>query len=155
MRVSRCPQAAILRCASAAAPALLLSAQGLDVHVWRLGAALDRQHQVRPRAHLSTGKTERQYHMHRVMSHPHSRVPSCHHLQLHLHARPGEVELPHSRESAASICGGEKPPALLPSLVSCDGRAAAALHSFHLQLHHYSRHVDVHASQASWQAACQ
>ncbi len=46
VRVSKCPQAAILRCTSAAHPALLLSAQGLDVHVWRLGSALDRQHQV-------------------------------------------------------------------------------------------------------------
>ncbi|CAL5222772.1 g5185 [Coccomyxa viridis] len=46
VRVSRCPQAAILRCAGAAQPALLLSAQGLDVHVWQLGAALDRQHQA-------------------------------------------------------------------------------------------------------------
>ena len=46
MRVSRCPQAAILRCATAAEPALLLSAEGLDIHVWQLGSALDRQNQV-------------------------------------------------------------------------------------------------------------
>ena len=51
VRVSRCPQTAILRCASAAQPALLLSAQGLDVHVWQLGAALDRQHQVHHQHH--------------------------------------------------------------------------------------------------------
>ncbi len=54
MRVSRCPQAAILRCAGAAQPALLLSAQGLDVHVWQLGAALDRQHQVCHQEYQST-----------------------------------------------------------------------------------------------------
>ena len=46
MRVSKCPQAAIVRCAARAEPAMLLSAQGLDVHVWQLGSALDRQHQV-------------------------------------------------------------------------------------------------------------
>lgn len=46
MRVSRCPQAAILRCATAAEPARLLSAEGLDIHVWQLGSALDRQNQV-------------------------------------------------------------------------------------------------------------
>jgi hypothetical protein len=44
--VSRCPQAAILRCATATEPALLLSAEGLDIHVWQLGSALDRQNQV-------------------------------------------------------------------------------------------------------------
>lgn len=47
MRVSRCPQPAILRCATAAEPVLLLSAEGLDIHVWQLGSALDRQNQVR------------------------------------------------------------------------------------------------------------
>ena len=46
MRVSKCPQAAIVRCAARAEPAMLLSAQGLDVHMWQLGSALDRQHQV-------------------------------------------------------------------------------------------------------------
>ena len=46
MRVSKCPQAAIVRCAARAEPAMLLSAQGLDVHVWQLGSALNRQHQV-------------------------------------------------------------------------------------------------------------
>ena len=46
MRVSKCPQAAIVRCAARAEPAVLLSAQGLDVHLWQLGSALDRQHQV-------------------------------------------------------------------------------------------------------------
>lgn len=46
MRVSKCPQAAIVRCAARAEPAVLLSAQGLNVHLWQLGSALDRQHQV-------------------------------------------------------------------------------------------------------------
>lgn len=47
VRVSKCPQTSMIRCTARVEPGMLLSAQGLDVHVWQLGSALDRQYQVR------------------------------------------------------------------------------------------------------------
>ena len=108
MRVSRCPQAAILRCACAAQPALLLSAQGLDVHVWRAGRCLRPPAPGAPpcksQHSRDTGDS--------IKSHPHTRVSWLSQLQLHLPSGLHKAEMPHGGEAAASMRGGEEPAAM-------------------------------------------
>lgn len=47
MRVCKCPQPPLLAHASGGSPPHLLSAQGTQIDLWRLGVAHDRQQHVR------------------------------------------------------------------------------------------------------------
>lgn len=79
MRVCKCPQLPILAHASGSGgPASLLSAQGTQMDVWRLGVANDRQQQVAPCSLAPL----RRYHGHLVQFHMETsqvrQVPPCH-----------------------------------------------------------------------------